>query len=408
MAAAAFLTFFFACLSVHFAMHRDPYWELSHRCHLNASECPQQRRKSHFGVAPERTLVCTIGPYALQRQAYPADGVCSVIVFTHVHYDHVASSIVPAVSGTTAKKSWRIFQRRALLYNDTFFMPSFEWRPFLSTLTARRAREVNATLVQANMLGLALLGVRLQVYGLHAVTSALFLLHRVNPGMFLALGASFEGMTDINSATLIPAEALDAMVTPLRLFVLETHIPTPGSICVTGYVTPMEPYDEVPRLTLHGASSLLSQRAFTLVQAGRLTRCFSVFAGAIVFRADNTSSQLLLRPGDKCGSWHFTDLNKLCNESRVRVEFGVRAAYGDVPGGFVTFESVYQVDSKTISMMQKFLDADRPIGLAVYGLDMDVMPEANSFRLPCSERESWCMLVDSLRGTMKFVKKREI
>ncbi|KAK8785323.1 hypothetical protein V5799_008314 [Amblyomma americanum] len=405
MGTAAFLVFFFLSMSVHFAMHPDPYWQLSHRCHLSASECPPLRRKSPFCVAPERTLVCTLGPYVLQRHAYPIDGICSVIIFTHVRYDSKADSLVPVASDSMAKKSWRIFQRRALLYNVTSFMPSFEWKALLSTLRVRRARKINATLVQINMLGLALLGVRLPVDGLPFLTSALVLMEHANPGMFLALGVSFEGMTDVNSASRIPA---DAMVKPLRLFVLETHIPVTGNACVAGYATPVEPYDAVPRLTLRGAGSLLSHHAFTLVRPGVLTRCFSMFAGAIVFRAENAASKQLLRPGGPCSSWHLASLGDFCNSSRVQVDVGVRAAFGDIPGGFVTFESVHEVDRKAIPMMQKFLDADSPICLAVYGLDLDTMPPTNLHKMACSERYSWCTLAECLRDAIKVVRKAKL
>ncbi|KAL1430228.1 hypothetical protein MTO96_015292 [Rhipicephalus appendiculatus] len=410
LVSATFLSIFFVCTCVRLAFYPDQYDIDMERCRLNPSYCPQRRPRQPFDFAPERTLICTLGPYALQRRAYPADSICSVIVFTHVLYDPATSTLVPAVSDIVTRKSWRIFQRRALFYKATWFMPSFEWNSLISTLDARRAREINATLLQTNMLGLALLNVRLPVGALRSVVSALFLLQRTNPGMFLALGASFEGMSDANAASLVPTRLLDAMVTPLRLFVLETHLPSTGSTakdCIAGYVTPAEPYDSVARLTLRGASALLAHRAFTLVRPDVLTRCFSVFAGAIVFRAQNTSSRVSMQSGSPCSSWHLDSLGSFCNHSGVRMDSVLHAAYSGSPEAFVTFESVFQVDRKAIPVMQRFMDADSPICLAVYALDLDIMPTGSIEKATCSERPWWCVLAETLRGAMKAVSKAE-
>ncbi|KAL3225198.1 hypothetical protein MRX96_004641 [Rhipicephalus microplus] len=300
LVSTTFLSIFFVCTCVRLAFYSDQYDIIIERCRLNSSYCPRRRPKQPVDFAPESTLVCTLGPHALQRRAYPADGICSVFVFTHVLHDPATRALVPAISNIATRKSWRIFQRRALLYKATWFMPSFEWNSLISNLDGHRAREINATLLQMNMLGLALFNVRLPVGALRSVVSALFLLQRTNPGMFLALGTSFVGMSDATVTSLVQTPLLDAMVTPLRLFVLETHLPSTASTaedCIAGYVTPAEPYDGVARLTLRGASALLAHPAFTLVKPGVLTRCFSVLAGAIVFRAQNTSSRVPMRPG---------------------------------------------------------------------------------------------------------------
>ncbi|KAH7957134.1 hypothetical protein HPB52_015652 [Rhipicephalus sanguineus] len=407
---ATFLCIFFVCTCVRVTVYPDEYNIIMQRCRLNTSYCPQRRPRRPFDFAPERTLVCTLGPYALQRRAYPADSICSVIVFTHVLYDPATSTLVPAISDSATRKSWRIFQRRALLYKVTWFMPSFEWNSLITNLDARRAREINATLLQTNMLGLALLNVRLPVGAFRSVVSALFLLHRTNPGMFLALGASFEGMSDANAASLIPARLLDAMVTPLRLFVLETHLPSTGSAakdCIAGYVTSAEPYDDVARLTFRGASALLAHRAFTLVKPGVLTRCFSVLAGALVFRAQNASSRVSMRAGSSCSSWHLASVGSFCNHSRVYVDNVLHAAYSGSPEAFVTFESAFRVDRKAIPVMQRFMDADSPICLALYALDLDVLPAGSIEKATCSERPWWCMLADALHDSMKTVSKAE-
>ncbi|KAH7937754.1 hypothetical protein HPB49_015595 [Dermacentor silvarum] len=407
---ATFLSIFLVCMCLRFAFYPDPYQLLVQRCRLNASYCPQRRHRQPFGLVPERTLICTLGPNVLQRRAYPADGICSVVIFTHVQYDPETGTLIPTVSNIVTRKSWRIFQRRALFYKVTSFMPSFEWKTLLPTLNAHRAREINASLSQTNMLGLALLNVRLPVQALQSVVSALFLLQRANPGMFLALGASFEEMIDTNAASLVPTELLDAMVTPLRLFVLETHLPSTkssGKDCVAGYVTPTEPYDDVPRLTLRGASAMLSHHAFTLVQDGVLTRCFSVLAGALVFRAQNASSSLAMRAGSPCSSWHLASLGSFCNRSRVYVDSVFRAAYSQSPEAFVTFESAYHVDGKTTAVMQRFVDADSPICLAVYAIDLDVMPSASIEKASCSERPWWCTLAEALQAAMKSVSKAD-
>ncbi|KAH6927973.1 hypothetical protein HPB50_010203 [Hyalomma asiaticum] len=400
---ATFLCIFFVCTCVRLAFYPDPSQILVQRCRLNASYCPP---KKPFDSAPERTLVCTIGPYALQRRAYPADSLCSVIIFTHVLFDPAKGDLVPTVNDVVTRKSWRIFQRRALFYKVTHCMPSFGWTSLVPTLDARRSREINASLLQIHMLGLALLDVHLTVEAFNSVVSALFLLQRVNPGMFLALGASFEGMSDANAASLVSTDLLDAMVTPLRLFVLETHLPSTGIAgkgCVAGYVTSAEPYDDVPRLTFRGASALLAHRAFTLVKPGLLTRCFSVLAGALVFRAQNASSRVLMRSGSSCSSWHLAKLGTFCNNSDVRMDNILQAAYIESPEAFVTFESAYQVDRKAIPVMQRFMDADSPVCLAVYALDLDVLPTSSSEKVTCVERWSWNTLLETLHEAMKSV-----
>lgn len=220
--------------------------------------------------------------------------------------------------------------------------------------------------------------------------------------MFLALGASFEGLADDNAASLIPSDLLDAMATPLRLFILETHVPSGENGCVAGYATPLEPYDAHPRLTLRGAEVLLSHRALSLVEGGLLTRCFSVHAGAIVFRAEDTSpSALPLQLGGRCHSWQLENLKRFCTDRHVRIASSVSTVYGHGPGTFVTYESAFLVDRKAFPVMRKFMDRDSPVCLAVYGLDLDLKPAASSDAGLCGERDWWCTLVESLHEIIK-------
>ncbi|XP_049528314.1 uncharacterized protein LOC119462039 [Dermacentor silvarum] len=211
------------------------------------------------------TLVCTVGAGVVApREAYPPDGVCHYTVFTHVAYDqrHGGSFRALGASSTSqAAASWRIFKRQASGSTLTRLLPSHgDWETFVRAVVPDLARRINASLVRHRLHGLALFQVRVRPAQLSVVAAAMQLLAEYNPGMFLALGVSFEGVNDANALSTFPPGLLDKAVAPLSLLVLETHVPPldSGGRCRATFSSIADPYvgdseSQVPsRLSLRG------------------------------------------------------------------------------------------------------------------------------------------------------------
>ncbi|KAH9363500.1 hypothetical protein HPB48_005967 [Haemaphysalis longicornis] len=376
LAASAFLSVFLICICVHLTRHSDPYEEIFRRCRLNASECPSQRRRTAFGAwSPERTLVCTIGPYALVRRAYPGDSICKLIIFTHVRYDIARRLASP--SGQQPGHQ----EELAPLPETRSFLQSDVVHAFLRLEgSARFAQRPRSPPHQ-----------RVARSSQHAGTGA----HQCPPA---GPGTPRCHLSPVLLAADEPRRHGDAVTTlhtrdarakwrkRLRGGVRDA----PGTV------------RRASRLTLRGAEVLLSHRALSLVEGGFLTRCFSVHAGAIVFRAEDTSpSALPLQLGGRCHSWQLENLKRFCTDRHVRIASSVSTVYGHGPGTFVTYESAFLVDRKAFPVMRKFMDRDSPVCLAVYGLDLDLKPAASSDAGLCGERDWWCTLVESLHEIIK-------
>ncbi|KAH8021216.1 hypothetical protein HPB51_013317 [Rhipicephalus microplus] len=148
------------------------------------------------------------------------------------------TSLVPRYPGSWS--SWKPFLGSRVAYSVTRLLPSHAWRDDL-VIASRQARSLNLTLKSLRLDGLAFLNVHILVNRVPALAATLATLASVNSGMFLALGASFEGLADATVARLLSSRLLDQLVIPLSLFVLETHMPAPSSACTAGFSTPLRP-----------------------------------------------------------------------------------------------------------------------------------------------------------------------
>ncbi|KAH7938485.1 hypothetical protein HPB49_024560 [Dermacentor silvarum] len=333
------------------------------------------------GNSPERFLVCTIGGNeSPEFRAYPPDGVCNWIIYTHVGYEENAPNgtrLAPRDPGSWA--SWEHFLGHRAQYSATRLLPSHAWRDDLA-LTTRQARSLNRTLRSMRMAGLAFLNVRISVDRVPALAETLEALAWANPGMFLALGASFEQLADATAPRLVPAWLLDQLVTPLSLFVLETHLPPPGGACTAGFSTARQPSyyaggserDRVGRLTFVGARAFLAQPALRYADPKVLARCVSILAGAIVFHVLANEKPV---PGAPCSHWSLAKVASVCRLPSVRDDVEAVAMYGSrADGAFFSYESAVHMWAKVFTVLQSMLFSRMPTCLAVYALDLDASP----------------------------------
>ncbi|XP_070394471.1 uncharacterized protein [Dermacentor albipictus] len=328
------------------------------------------RRRYEPGKRSESFLICTLGGEATDRRLYPPDGLCNWIVYTHVGHNAQNRSLAPAHPGSWP--SWSFFLRLRSQYSATRLMPSLSWRN-ITGLETRRALSLNRTLTALGMGGLALLNVRIGVDQVAALAELLATLASVNPGMFLALGASFERLNDRTASGLLPAALLDRLVTPLGLFVLETHQPEPGGDCRTSFSTAQQPVygDQGQRLTFRGAHSFMAQPALRYTSPAALARCVSIMAGALVFHVPDGERPVL---GAPCSHWSLARLESVCRLASVRANVEARAMYGHTAHTFFSFESSEHLWTKVFSTLQSMLWAEMPTCLAVYALDLDATP----------------------------------
>ncbi|XP_077548509.1 uncharacterized protein LOC144161782 [Haemaphysalis longicornis] len=262
----------------------------------------------------ERSVLCTIGTDLTRGKAYPPDGVCRWIAFTHVRFNLSNRQLLPSTRDQAAAASWATFVSRAAAYNLTHYVPSIATRSLLELAADPNGpRALNKTLAALKMFGLAVLNARVTVNETWQLSRSLNTMAAANPGSFLALGLSLVGLSDRTAARLVPTELLDALVTPLSLFVLETHLPVPGAPCRAGFTTSREPYyGQRDAFTLRGARDFLTQPALKYVDARSLGRCISILAGALQFNlAQNWSTPP--PPGAPCRSWQVTELKNACS-----------------------------------------------------------------------------------------------
>ncbi|KAK8788075.1 hypothetical protein V5799_022148 [Amblyomma americanum] len=258
------------------------------------------------------TLVCTVGAGLALRRAYPFDGVCDYIVFTHAVYNDRGAGSLRARGGQSW--SWKFFLRQASAMTVTRLLPSFDWEVLVGALEPDLARRLNASLARERMHGLALFEVGIRPEQLPRVAAAMRLMAECNPGMFLALGVSFQGLHDGNALQLFPPGVLDKAVTPLSMLVLETHVPPQvDGQCRTALTSIPEPRSQDPedqqqQLSLKGADRILALHPeLKHVVGSGLIGCFSLFIGALVFNTSGQDGQL----GAVCTSWFMEKLEKV-------------------------------------------------------------------------------------------------
>ncbi|XP_037280585.2 uncharacterized protein LOC119173905 [Rhipicephalus microplus] len=323
------------------------------------------------------TLVCTVGTGVIvRRKAYPPDGVCHYTVFTHVAYDQRADDFkaLGAASTSQVATSWRTFLREASGCRRTRLLPSYgDWEEFVGALEPSRARRLNASLVRHRLHGLALLHVRVRPSQLAVVAGALRLLAEQNPGMFIALGISFEGVNDANALRAFPPGVLDRAVTPLSLLVLETHVPPPDhrGRCRASLpsIRDVDEFEGNVRLSLSGAVRILGQHPELrhVVGTPALAGCFSVFLGALVFNTSGQEAKL----GAVCTSWSADKISEVCEHPSVRLDERAVAAYGQDGRRFFSFESVRLVVPKLTELLNGTLQRDRAPCLALYNMELN-------------------------------------
>ncbi|KAH9368168.1 hypothetical protein HPB48_000820 [Haemaphysalis longicornis] len=344
-----------------------------------ASNAPV-RPKFVLGNRSERLLLCTLGKDATHNFAYPPDGICNFIVYTHVRYEEENSSFF--ASSPSSVRGWNFFLLKRLQYTATRLLPSQDWRK-VSPMSFD-ARSVNRTLLHLGMAGLAFLNVRIAVGQVPVLTATLRALARGNPGMFLALGVSFRGLHDASASRLVPTDLMDQLVTPLSLFVLETHLPTPREHCTADVLTGRGPFFEQQdgRLTFRGAASFLAQPALRYVDPVAMPRCISVQAGVLVFHVPRG----IPRVGARCTEWTLAKLATFCRLTTVRLHVEAEAMYGHIGQLFFTFESTDQVHTKVKGVLRGLYRSELPTCLAVYSLDLDSLPGLCSNNLDRSRR----------------------
>ncbi|CAN7945763.1 unnamed protein product [Ixodes pacificus] len=311
---------------------------------------------------PYRILVCTQSTNATR---YPRDGLCDIIVFTHVLYDNRTGSLHSKVAPNWG---WSEFLHQTTLMTQTRLLPSHDWKVLVDSIDVNYARGLNKALVRHRLGGLALFNVRVNVAQLPGLIGALRLLHEEDSRMFLGLGVMFEGLSDETASSLLPTDLFDELITPLRLFVLETHLPVPCRDCYTGLSAPLNPYGN-PRqpFSMIGAERLLAHRALAYVNTTVLVRCLSVLSGVLVFDVASESSE----PGAPCLGWSVNKLSEVCKVPNIRHHVDAQSAYGHTNSTFFTFESTKNMVDKVLVVLQRTLDSDLPACLAVYGLDLD-------------------------------------
>ncbi|XP_077553182.1 uncharacterized protein LOC144167934 [Haemaphysalis longicornis] len=324
----------------------------------------------------ERSVLCTIGPDPTGGRAYPPDGVCRWIAYTHVSFDPINRTLLPYTdvdAPASLEASWAAFVQRASSYRHTRLLPSIRRRSLL--LAARHtdtARDLNRSTAALHMCGLAVLNARMTVQQTWQLSRAIDVIATVNPGSFLVLGASFVGLSDRTASRLIPGELLDALVTPLSLFVLETHLPVPGKRCEAGFTTSSGPhFGQRDALTLKGAKAFLRQPALKYVQPEFLGRCVSVLAGALQFQL---TTPTLPVPGAPCSSWKVAELRHACRLPSVRVNEEVRCMFGHDNASFFSYESEDNILRKVKPFLLGLANEDLPTCMAVYSIETDALP----------------------------------
>ncbi|KAL1415076.1 hypothetical protein MTO96_029849 [Rhipicephalus appendiculatus] len=323
------------------------------------------------GERPEKFIICTLGGNAVSSRLYPPDGLCNWIFYTHVGYDAQNRSLAPTGPGNWP--SWGFFLRQKSGYMATRLAPSLYWKN-LTGLQKHRAVELNRTLSALRMAGLAMLNVRVGVHQVAALAQLFATLASANPGMFLALGVSFERLNDRTASWLVPTALLDGLVTPLSLFILETHLPAPGGNCRTSFSTALEPvYGEhgSQRLTFCGARSFMAQPALRYANPAALARCLSIAAGALVFHLPPGERPQL---GARCTHWSLERLETVCGLDSVRVNVEAHAMYGQTQRTFFSYESAREMWFKVFPTLQSMVFDELPTCLAVYALDLDATP----------------------------------
>ncbi|CAN7944784.1 unnamed protein product [Ixodes hexagonus] len=343
---------------------------------------------------PNRILVCTLSTVAMQ---YPRDGLCDVIVLTHVLYDSQTGSLHPHRASDNGLST---FLRHARFMTRTRLLPSHDWIALVKAIDARYARGLYRALELLKLKGLALFNVHVSVEQLPGLIDALRLLHKEDPRMFLALGAMFEGISDEKASGFLPSDLFDQLVTPLRLFVLETHLPVPSQHCYTGLSAPLDSYGNTRQtFTLKGAESLLAHRALAYVNTTVLVRCISALSGALVFDVPLQSPE----PGAPCLGWSTRKLSEVCRVPTIRHHMDAQSAYGHTDSTFFSFDSTKNMMEKVGAVLQRVLDTDSPACLAVYGLDLDDM------RFSCPRMfERSALLVYTARDVLSSLKERKL
>ncbi|KAK8787946.1 hypothetical protein V5799_022272 [Amblyomma americanum] len=322
-----------------------------------------KRREYTPGERAEEFLLCTVGRDATEHKVYPPDGMCNWIIYTHVRFEALNGSLVP-----TSFKSWMRFLGFRAQYKLSRQLPSHEWGNF--SLRVHQARSLNQTLTQLRMVGLAFLNVRVAVGEVPKLATVLETLANANPGMFLVLGSSFQGLNDRTASKLLPSWLLDQLVTPLSVFVLETHLPAPGDPCRASFSTAFQPVDgqKEVSLTFRGARAFLEQPALRYANPASLARCVSVTAGALVFHVVEGHPAVL---GAPCSRWSLEKLSSFCRLPSVNANEEARAAYGRTESVFFSFEYTLHMWKKIRPVLHSLLLAELPTCMAVYSLDLD-------------------------------------
>lgn len=343
----------------------------TYRHHANSSFRTIVRPRYSPGERPEKFIICTLGGNAVERRMYPPNGLCNWIIYTHVGYDAQNRSLAPTGSGNWL--SWAYFLQLKSYYVTTRLAPSLDWKN-LTGLQKQQARELNQTLSALRMAGLAMLNVHIGVHEVAVLAQLFATLASANPGMFLALGASFERLNDQTAPSLVPTTLLDRLVTPLSLFILETHLPAPGVNCRTSFSTALEHgYGEhgSHRLTFRGARLFMAQPALRYANPAVLARCLSIAVGALVFHLPPGERPQL---GARCTHWSLERLETVCRLASVRANVHAHAMYGQTQRTFFSYESAVDIWSKVFPTLQSMVWDELPTCLAVYALDLDSFP----------------------------------
>ncbi|KAH7943034.1 hypothetical protein HPB52_004017 [Rhipicephalus sanguineus] len=294
-------------------------------------------------------------------------------------------------------RAWFYFRHNVGVYNRTRLLPSLEWAHFRKTpgedLNGSQARSLNRTLVNTGMTGLSMLNVLADVKDLRSLSRALATMARTNQGMFLALGLRLMGLLDSTATSIVPSDVLDALLTPLSLFVLETHLPVPEETCVTAPLMPLFPYGSQPRptLTFRGVKAFFSQPAVRLIHPNATGRCVSFLSGAVQFHVvggnaastDNASNTIvptktrgpsqprhLHRPGEPCHSWSLVPVQYVCGQTHVTHITDAVAWYASSEGKFIAYDTWETFFRKARHVLMDHLESEIPTCLALYSVDL--------------------------------------
>ncbi|KAL1443847.1 hypothetical protein MTO96_045798, partial [Rhipicephalus appendiculatus] len=320
--------------------------------HVNAGIKAIVRPRYRLGERPEKFIICTLAGNAVSSRLYPPDGLCYWIIYTHVGYDARNRSLAPTGPGNWL--SWGFFLRQKSGYTATRLMPSFDWKN-LTGLQKHRALELNRTLPSAlRMAGLAMLNVRVGVRQVAALAQLFATLASANPGMFLALGASFGRLNDRTASWLVPTTLLDRLVTPARSF----H-------------TGDAPAGARRELQNQLLDVVRARPALRYANPAVLARCLSIAAGALVFHLPPGEPPQL---GARCTNWSLERLETVCRLDSVRANVQALAMYGHTQRTFFSYECALDIWRKVFPTLQSMVFDELPTCLAVYALDLDATP----------------------------------